>query len=42
MAPRYNNGQFMKPDFMKENVPDAATLLHLPYFNTWSEMTDIR
>ena len=38
MAPRYNNGQFMKPDFMKENVPDAATLLHLRRISEESEL----
>ena len=38
MAPRYNNGQFMKPDFMKENMPDAANLLHLRRISEESEL----
>lgn len=38
MAPRYNNGQFIKPDFMKENVPDAATLTHLRRISEESEL----
>ena len=38
MAPRYNNGQFMKPDFMKENMPDAANLLHLRRISEDSEL----